>query len=178
MNYIKLYNSIIENALSKNRSKTDGYFENHHIIPKCFGGSNSKDNMVLLTAKEHFICHALLVEIHRDDFNKYCKMLHAFMLMKGNSKHQRRYINSKMYEKIKKEYAEIRRANTKGKKLTDEHKSRISESLKGRVMSVEVKEAISKKAKERVRKPFSEEYKLRMSLIMKNKNKLKVGAIV
>ena len=37
--------------------------EYHHIVPKCLGGSNKKDNTVYLTDREHYICHRLLVKI-------------------------------------------------------------------------------------------------------------------
>lgn len=66
MNHQNIYNSIIENAKSKNRIKLKKnninyvYYETHHILPKCLNGSNDKDNLVLLTAKEHYICHKLL----------------------------------------------------------------------------------------------------------------------
>ena len=33
-----------------------GYYEKHHIQPKSLGGSNKKENLVRLTAREHFIC--------------------------------------------------------------------------------------------------------------------------
>lgn len=58
MNYEKIYNQIIERAKLSNRIKSkENYFEKHHIIPKCLGGDNEKENLVLLTAREHFICH-------------------------------------------------------------------------------------------------------------------------
>lgn len=61
MDYKKIHDSIIERA--KNR-KIEGYTEKHHIIPKCMGGSNEAENLVELTAREHFIVHKLLVEIY------------------------------------------------------------------------------------------------------------------
>jgi len=65
MNYKKVYEQIITKAQSENRIKgLDIYYERHHIIPKCLGGDNSKDNLVLLTGKEHYICHKLLVCIY------------------------------------------------------------------------------------------------------------------
>ena len=69
--YMKIYLSIIDNALlsgrlkiSKNDKKYE-YFEAHHILPKSLfkGFSNLKIhtwNKVLLTPKEHFICHLLI----------------------------------------------------------------------------------------------------------------------
>ncbi len=55
--YTRIYYSIIDRA--KNRV-LNGYTEKHHIIPKSIGGSNTKDNLVKLTPREHFICHLLL----------------------------------------------------------------------------------------------------------------------
>lgn len=47
-------------AYSLNRQKKKGiYYESHHIIPKSMGGKEE----VLLTAKEHFICHLLLCKM-------------------------------------------------------------------------------------------------------------------
>jgi len=75
MNYIRIYNQIINKA--KNRIIQDlQYYENHHIIPKCMGGSNKKDNLVKLTAREHFICHWLLFKEY-----KTSKLAHAWFMM-------------------------------------------------------------------------------------------------
>ena len=96
-------------------------------------------------------------------------MLHAFILMKGESLGQKRYMNSRLYNKIKEEYSIIRSINEKGKILSESHKNKISNSLKGKKHSEETKLKISENAKKRIRKPFSDEYKLKMSEIMKNK---------
>lgn len=78
MNYLKIYNDIISSRIKSNRFKGDGnYYEKHHITPKCLGGTNDKDNMVLLTAKEHFICHYLLCKIYQNNSKIIC----AFWLM-------------------------------------------------------------------------------------------------
>lgn len=54
--YKEIYKNILENA--KNRVLTC-YTEKHHIIPKYQGGSNSIDNLVELTYREHTIIHFL-----------------------------------------------------------------------------------------------------------------------
>lgn len=64
MNYQKLHDSIIIRAQSRTLP-SDIYIEKHHIIPKSMGGSNSKDNLVKLTAREHYIIHWLLYKIYR-----------------------------------------------------------------------------------------------------------------
>ena len=62
MNYNKIYNDLIEKA--RNRVSIDGYYEVHHIIPKCLNGNDEPSNLVKLTAREHFIAHLLLANIH------------------------------------------------------------------------------------------------------------------
>ena len=47
MNYEKIYNQIILRAKSR---ELNCYVERHHVIPKCMGGTNDKDNLVKLTA--------------------------------------------------------------------------------------------------------------------------------
>ena len=65
MNVENVYNRIIERALKDDRKKGCGvYYEKHHILPRCIGGTNDKSNLVLLTAKEHYICHRLLTLMH------------------------------------------------------------------------------------------------------------------
>ena len=54
MNYLNIYNSIIDRAKTRN---LPGYTEKHHVVPKSIGGSDDKSNIVELTAKEHFVCH-------------------------------------------------------------------------------------------------------------------------
>jgi hypothetical protein len=75
--YTNWYFNIISNAQSRTIS---GYTEKHHIIPKSLGGSNKKDNLVRLTAREHFICHWLLTKMV-DNTNNRMRMLNAFWSM-------------------------------------------------------------------------------------------------
>jgi hypothetical protein len=65
MNAERIYNAIIEKAKKENRKKGCGvYYEKHHILPRCLKGKDTPDNVILLTAKEHFICHRLLTLIY------------------------------------------------------------------------------------------------------------------
>ena len=63
------YNEFIQNII-KTRGQwniPDGeYFEKHHIIPKCIGGSNDNQNIIWLYPREHFIAHKLLAEENSD----------------------------------------------------------------------------------------------------------------
>jgi len=96
MNYAKLYNQIIENRLN---NPYDGYTEKHHIVPVSLGGSHSKDNLVRLTAREHFVCHWILVKMYKGNKNSYYKMLKAFNMMCNSisNTHQRYRVCSRRF---------------------------------------------------------------------------------
>jgi predicted RND superfamily exporter protein len=191
MNHQKIYNSIIENAKSENRIKLRKnnisyiYYENHHILPRCLGGLNNKENLVLLTAKEHYICHKLLTYIY---INEY-KIALAFHYMAYNKKYNK-YISSRDYlyakelaniffsripnvwkgrkhstetkEKMKKSW-EKRRIE---KPVSDETKRKLSESGKGRIISEETKEKIRNSNKGKI---LSNETKQKLSISHKGK---------
>ncbi len=102
MDYKKVYDSII----SKRQNEIpQGYKERHHIIPRSFGGTNEKENLVYLTAREHFLCHYLLIKINKSGPRHY-KAIHAFMMMNVTcSEHQR--ITSRLFEKYRIEFSKI-----------------------------------------------------------------------
>jgi hypothetical protein len=105
MNYTKIYKKIIDNAKSQNRKKTkEGQiYENHHITPKSIGGLNVKDNLVLLTPKEHYVCHKLLLEIYKKTPHSN-KMYYAMWCLINGSGHQHRYSpSSRIYDKFRNE---------------------------------------------------------------------------
>jgi len=102
MNYEILYNKIIEN---RKHNLVDGYTENHHIVPRSLGGSNDAENLVRLTAREHFLCHYLLAKMYRVESNEWYKMQFAFNMMKLSSKDQNRYFNSRLYEALRKDFS-------------------------------------------------------------------------
>lgn len=105
MNYIKIYEQIINQAENQDRKKNiNNVFEKHHIIPKSVNGGDYKDNLVLLTPKEHYICHKLLVEIYKGTkFER--KMYYAMWCMiNGNGNQKRFSSSSRIYENFKKEF--------------------------------------------------------------------------
>jgi hypothetical protein len=87
MKYYKIYLQLVEKA--QKRANLLGYYEKHHIIPKCLGGNNSKENLVKLTAKEHYVAHHLLLKIYPNNNSLY----HAFWMMSNRFK-----ISSRDYE--------------------------------------------------------------------------------
>lgn len=130
MNYQRIYNQIIDRA--KSRTLTS-YTEEHHIVPKCIGGSNEKSNLVKLTAREHFICHFLLVNIYPNE----TKLQYAFWLMCNtkNPHQSERYIpSSRLYEYGKQLHSDNmkRRKGIKQGPRSQETREKISQSKKGK----------------------------------------------
>jgi hypothetical protein len=136
MNYQKIYNQIIERAQKR---KLEGYSESHHIIPKCMGGSNDLENMVELTAREHFICHRLLCEIHPEN----TKLGYALWLMVIGKNRQNSLdpysISGRAYERLRIAFIN----QIKGKKMPQSTIDKISENRKGILHSDETKTKIS-----------------------------------
>ena len=147
--YTKLYFNII--TIAKSRDNIDSYTEKHHILPKSLGGNNNEDNLVRLTAREHFICHWLLTKMVDGNFRN--KMLYALNGMRRN-KTGNRYstkITSRVY------------ASLKGKrKLTEETKLKISLSKKGKPRSEETVQKMRGQTR-------SEETKTKMSQALKGR---------
>lgn len=160
MNYQKIYDNIILKAKGSNRLKGDGnYYERHHILPKSLGGPDTKENLVLLTAKEHYICHMLLIKIYQNDSGSYIKCLRAFMMMKPKHYHNRPF-SSRQFDKIRNVlYGENGLSVGKnhqcyGQKRSDETRKKQSDSAKLVSQSEEGRErrkqlALSKSPEER-----------------------------
>lgn len=189
--YTKWYNNIISNA--KSRILTEfSYYEIHHIIPKSLGGNNSNENLVKLSAREHFICHLLLTKITIGVDKR--NMNFAFWSLSNKRKNSSNieaydyYINSRFYQRAKENFSfenskthkgkilsqetknKISKAH-KGKKLSEDHKKKINP--KGRILSDDTKDKISKGQIGRIggmqNKHHSEETKLKISIGNKGK---------
>jgi hypothetical protein len=169
--YKKIYFDIINNAKKQYRSKKDFYYERHHIIPKSLGGDDTLENTVLLTAREHYICHKLLIRITTGK-NKLA-MLHAVWAFNRKSANQNRIVvSSRDYESIRKQLSEEMSKSrlgviNKGRAVSENQKNKISNSLKGRVFSILTKEKMKESWK--TRPPRSVEHCKNISLATKGK---------
>ena len=157
--YEKWYVSITDNA--KHRNTTE-YVELHHILPKSLGGSDTTDNIVALTAREHFVCHWLLTKMHTGESRG--KMINALYMMQGQSTHQKRYkskITSRIYKNLREEYAAyISKMNT-GRIQPPEEKAKQIAAITGRT-----------------REPFSDEWRSNLSAASSGKNNPRYGVAV
>jgi hypothetical protein len=116
MNYLKIYHDLIDRA--KNR-KINGYYETHHIKPRCMGGLDNPDNLCALTAEEHYVAHQLLLKIYPNEQ----KLAYAAFMMTVSSSTTVR--NNKLYGWVKKKrFAEP---------MPDETRKKISLKLTGRI---------------------------------------------
>ena len=96
MNYQNIYINLMDRAQGR---VSQGYVEKHHIIPQSLGGSNDSENIVKLTAREHFICHLLLTKMVEGP-NKSKMYQAAWMMASCVGKDQERYkINNNFYLK-------------------------------------------------------------------------------
>lgn len=102
MNYKKIYDALVDKAKHRglDKSKHEGYFEIHHIVPRSIGGGNEAENLVMFTAREHFIAHILLWKIYPEDSN----LFHAAWMMSNRTLTNR---NSKLYATLREQHAQI-----------------------------------------------------------------------
>ena len=116
MDYKRIYDEIIAN---RKANPISGYVEKHHILPRSLGGDDAPDNIVTLTAREHYICHLLLTKIYKHHQQSYHKMIRAWMMMaNANSNTQQRdyKINSRLYESLRTEFSQVISDNQTGSK--------------------------------------------------------------
>lgn len=176
--YSKYYLLIIEKAKLQNRKKVKKdnpdyiYYENHHILPKSIFPEykNLKDNPwngVLLTGREHNLCHALIWKHYKKLELKYeeIKMAFAFHRLQFGLSGRKRF-KSKLYEmtkiKINKQIGEtIKKANeNRSEEDTLKIRKRMSEAKLNK--SKEEKEKIQEKRRKSIENR-SEEDKKRIS---------------
>jgi hypothetical protein len=141
MNYKRIHDQIIQLAQLANRKKGNQiYYERHHIIPKCMGGNDDIENLVLLTGREHFIIHKLLCEIYPDNL----KLKHAIWAMcnqKTGNINRTYTVSNRDYEMSKNNL-----------KHSDETKQKMRESKLGKK-----------------RNPFTERHRQNIGLASKNR---------
>lgn len=122
-------------ARGKDRVLT-GYKEKHHIIPKSLGGSDTKDNLVALTLREHFIVHILLCKFTINKSRiKMLNALHAMMYF--TTKKRKCKTSSRIVESLRIEYL-------KNNPVFDpEVRRKIGLGNKGKIVSAEGRKNMS-----------------------------------
>ena len=151
------YQEFINNIL-QNRGRFacgEEYHERHHIVPRCMGGDNDKENLIDLYAKEHFEAHRILALENPD--NKDLQFALWCMAYLPGKKKQRQNVTGEEYEEARKNYIQNSRGEKNpnfGNHLSEEAKKSIGDKNKnhaqtnlwrwGRKLSEETKAKISK----------------------------------
>ena len=125
--YTRWYNNIIDCAKTRTLS-ANNYYEKHHIVPKSLGGDNAKDNLVKLTAREHFVAHWLLTKMVIGADQK--KMAYACkqMMHSKNSRQDRYQITSRVYENLRTQLNVM----LKNRQFTDAWKEKLKQAARNR----------------------------------------------
>lgn len=145
--YTKWYIRLISNCKT-----IDGYTERHHIVPKSFNtlidieNINDSENLVNLTAREHFIAHRLLTKMFSGKFKQ--KMSYAIhrLAYSNNGQKDETYVSSRHYELIRKQHSQNLSGSGNpmfGKFHTPDTKEKLSEMAKLRKVSNETKRKMS-----------------------------------
>lgn len=169
MNYQKIY----DNLINRNILRT-GYVENHHILPRCLGGSNNQENLIKLYPEEHYLAHLLLCKIYPGNQ----KLLYAAMNMTTGAMINNGKRSNKAYGWLRRQYAEsMSGENNPARRIPDlqkeaakkrlgqtrskETRAKMSAAQKGRTFSMETRKKMSESAKNRP--PITEETRKKLS---------------
>lgn len=63
MDYHRIYREFIKDRREREPGLS-GYTERHHILPRSLGGGDEPENLIRLTAEDHFFAHLLLAKMH------------------------------------------------------------------------------------------------------------------
>lgn len=178
-----MYDSLIERAKPRglDKSKVEGYYEKHHILPRCLGGSDREANLILLTGREHFIAHMLLWKAFPDNIS----LMRAAFMMSSRSKDSNSHtkvdgkISSKTYAVLREQYANAVSIQCTGegnpffgKKHPPETLARIRTTLEAMGKWKPVQEKIKKVRPPKKVKPPKPTFYERMALTVDNRSSL------
>jgi hypothetical protein len=149
------YNRYTRFIGSLRGQSVDGYAEVHHIVPRSLGGSDDADNLIRLTARQHYVAHWMLSRALGGSAAR------AFFMMSNFGRYGQ--VNSTTYAIARQEYAELAAVQMKGrtmppvsdetrqkqsqaklgKKLTPEHIEKVRQARIGKKMSPEFRKNVS-----------------------------------
>ena len=183
--YRNIYIKLILRCQNMTEEELSGYNEKHHILPKCMGGTNDIENLVLMPVRYHIMAHIILTKAFPDS----ASLRYALLLItsEGNKNNQTkrvefglktfslRSLTSAREEAIEKlrelgrseEHCKKLSEAKKGKKLSEEQKKKISESGRGlkrseetrrRISQAQIGKIVSESTREKVSKGHKDKY--------------------
>lgn len=116
--YRTWYYAIVDRA-QKRDEVLNQYTETHHIIPQCLNGGHESENLVVLTFREHFLCHWLLTKMTKgmDRKRMQCSLIRMVNTQYG------RVVSGWHYALVK----AVAREAMKGPKHTEQSKAILRE---------------------------------------------------
>lgn len=107
--YKKWYDDLVEKRTETPSSES--YVEKHHIVPKGMGGGNEKENLVIFSAREHYVAHLLLTKmcVSKDHT---IKMMWAFHRMAFST-----HISSHHYDRSRRIWSKFLKENHHSKRI-------------------------------------------------------------
>lgn len=130
MNYKQIYDNICKRGQERERVSGE-YYEVHHILPRCMGGTDDVTNLTTLTGREHFIAHLILMRLHPD----IPEIIYSAWLManKGGIKKRRKYkVSARVYASLKVEWSIRMKKLRTGTHHSEEVRRKISENRRGK----------------------------------------------
>jgi hypothetical protein len=124
--YTSWYFGLIQSRKIRVLSDNE-YYEEHHIIPAKLGGSDTPENKVSLTYREHIIAHYLLTKMcsNSQDRRKMLTAFHAMVYLRNQyNQRDKRILPLRYLERAKKAIIEAKR----GSKYSEESRKRIGQS--------------------------------------------------
>lgn len=156
MDYAKLYNALISfrksNPLKKSKEL---YTEKHHIVPKCLGGSDNDENLVRLTAREHFIAHRLLAKMCPEERGLVVAIMMMVTTLDGN-----KITSSVEYSRMRNTWAEFTSQCSKDRWEDMGYRNLMSDTFRKRWLDPKFRDSMSINKSEQWKRP---EYKEMMA---------------
>lgn len=147
LNYQKIYDSLVAKCKPRglNKKALEGYFEKHHIVPKCLGGTDEDTNFVLFTPREHVIAHRLLWKSNPENYSLMWAYARTVNSHKG-------ILTSREVE-----YAKIAKSKVMSERIvSEETREKIRQTLTGHKRT---EESIEKGRQKQIGQKRSEETK-------------------
>lgn len=132
MDYEKHYNLLIDRARIRQLPKDGRFTEEHHILPECMDGPDIPENRCILTLREHFIAHILLMNMRPGVAGLVVAAMR--MLWSGNDRpargQRRDRRRSKQYAMLRRRNAEVLSERFRGRKFSPETIARMCAAQK------------------------------------------------
>ena len=161
------YNRYTRFIGSLHGQSVDGYAEVHHIVPRSLGGSDDADNLIRLTARQHYVAHWMLSRALGGSAAR------AFFMMSNFGRYGK--VNSTTYGIARQEYAELASVQMKGRimpPVSNETREKQRQAKLGKKLTPE---HIEKVRQTRIGVKLSDQWKVNISEAKRGRDNGRLG---